>query len=606
MSSGLESGLLKGKHDSGMASGLVYGHRSSGLQNGLQGIQNGFFSNFYSITRSGNFTDRIWKRNGIGFNGVPPTGANIYVPKGMILTINQNAIITRLVSYGSVIFDNTARTFDCLGDYQIYGVLNMAGSGATAHNLILRGVNNFIEPTTFVTGTGSTITYGRNGYQNVLNLGYNLLTFLDGSKKFLPNNTFTINSIFQTAQNPFPNIIEKLNIGDLICIGHLRLGNGTQLNLGSNNLELRNGLRSQATNAFINCNNVIIATNNQSADFQAGFGVIITGNLLINNSITFTNNFGLSFAGLDVSGFINGSNASSTLINNGKLVLRTFNSLMTTGIFTNNIGSLIEIAYGGNNTIPNYTYYNLTISGSGIKSLGQDTTINTNLITSTLGQLDIGNFNLTVNGIATINNVSASTSIITSGTGVLLFIGELRGNNFSQINIGSNTIECRGGVRSNSSTTFIILSPVNLTTNNQNLSSANNGIGFALTFSNSLTLANDLTATITLNSYVIISGILNGSNSNSIVNNLGTFEYQNSTAPMVVGQLQCNNESNTFKYNRLGNQDVKGGTYRTIEFGGSGVKRLLANVIVNVTAGGSQSTTGSATIDLNGFTITTI
>ena len=75
---------------------------------------------------------------------------------------------------------------------------------------------------------------------------------------------------------------------------------------------------------------------------------------------------------------------------------------------------------------------------------------------------------------------------------------------------------------------------------------------------------------------------------------------------MVTGQLQTNNAANTFKYNRAGVQDVKGGTYRTIEFGGSGVKTLLGNVIINTTAGGSQSTTGSASVNLNGFTITTI
>ncbi len=75
---------------------------------------------------------------------------------------------------------------------------------------------------------------------------------------------------------------------------------------------------------------------------------------------------------------------------------------------------------------------------------------------------------------------------------------------------------------------------------------------------------------------------------------------------MLVGILQCDAAANTFKYNRAGNQDVLGGTYRTLEFGGSGVKTLLGDVFVNVTAGGSWSITGTASINYNGFSITNI
>jgi len=64
--------------------------------------------------------------------------------------------------------------------------------------------------------------------------------------------------------------------------------------------------------------------------------------------------------------------------------------------------------------------------------------------------------------------------------------------------------------------------------------------------------------------------------------------------------------ANIWRYDKAGNQDIKGTTYRTLEFGGSGVKTLLGNVVVNTTAGGSWSITGTASINYNGFTITTI
>lgn len=108
------------------------------------------------------------------------------------------------------------------------------------------------------------------------------------------------------------------------------------------------------------------------------------------------------------------------------------------------------------------------------------------------------------------------------------------------------------------------------------------------------------------NKDINLSGTLNGDDAASEFKNGQYFSYRNAQQPMIVGVLNCNSSPNTFVYNRNGNQEVKGTTYHILEFGGSGVKKLMGNVIVDVTSGGSWSITGTATIDYNGFTITTI
>ena len=72
---------------------------------------------------------------------------------------------------------------------------------------------------------------------------------------------------------------------------------------------------------------------------------------------------------------------------------------------------------------------------------------------------------------------------------------------------------------------------------------------------------------------------------------------------MQTGILDCSSFTNTFKYLRAGNQDIKGGTYSKLELGGSGVKKLMGDVTV-VTA--NYTLSGTATVDLNGHILNLI
>lgn len=76
--------------------------------------------------------------------------------------------------------------------------------------------------------------------------------------------------------------------------------------------------------------------------------------------------------------------------------------------------------------------------------------------------------------------------------------------------------------------------------------------------------------------------------------------YEGADCPMSTGDLDASSTDTLFNYARAGNQDVKGGTYGNLTFSGSGTKKLLGNVTVT----GTYSLEGSASVDLNGYTLT--
>jgi len=382
----------------------------------IQRNPNGFprNNNYWSLIADGNWNDRnIWMNGGLKANAIPPVNANILIPKGRIITVNQNITVLNFFNKGTVITDETARSITVNGDFISTGATNLSTSNA-AHNLILNGVNNFIQSSLFVSGTGSTVTYSRNGDQNVLNLGYRNLAL----------------------QRVGKNQITNLSIANA-------------LNLSS----------SAVFNSF---------------GFDLTFG-------------------GASTSTWDASSFFNKT---------------------------------------GGNVIVN-------------------------------GLLDIS---------------------------------------YCICRVTNTTFEFRNGLTIDAQRATWTGCVFNFTTNNQNFFCG------AISFSEGNILEADINitgVTVTFNStsniIPVITGVINGTNGSSIMDNRQSINYQNAAEPMATGQLQCNNAANTFMYTRDGAQNVKGITYRILIFGGSGSKTLLGNITCT-----TFELTGTATINYNGFTITTL
>ena len=327
------------------------------------------------------------------------------------------------------------------------------------------------------------------------------------------------------------------------------------------------------------------------------------GTMLLNNSFDGTD----ALSTFDVRGRLYFNNASYPL------AMPTFGVFIPTTTSTSIIGWVFNGAY----TIPYTNFKGLVIGGTGEKSISGDTTVESlsypigSIAALPNGILQLSSYNFTNNG--TTQFLSSNGSILKSGAGNVLFVGLVNCASGPSLDFssGNPNVEFRGGLNTGGYTFTTFKTGTGLwsfTTNTQNFSSYFQ----VLTFDCNILISGAITLSMGDNGTTswIVNGTLNGDNiaskfDNRLINAAG-IQYKNTIQPMITGLLETNAAANRCKYNLLGAQDVKGGTYRTLEFGGSGVKTLQGNVVVNTTAGGSWTITGTATINYNGFTITTI
>lgn len=344
-------------------------------------------------------------------------------------------------------------------------------------------------------------------------------------------------------------------------------------------------------------NDITITLNNLfvSGEFFAGNqrGVmILTGNVQASGLINFTSGTPFTF-------IVNGSNNS----------------------IANFLAGASTVAWNcqADMYIPNLTYFNLHLGGKGVKRLINNLTIpgtlevsrgNTALIVAGATQIDPSIFSLVVIGTTQIFNTASY--FICSGSGSLLFTGLFSFANTAPLQFdfssGNPTVEFKNGIQTTNPTQTTIVAGSGLwsfSTNSQSIITGTSRV-YEITAPVLIKGAITLTLTQTAASTAIFANSINGDNVASTFTPQLLVQYKSPTAPMVTGVLNCNSAANNFKYIGLTNQDVTAGTYRTLEFGGSGAKKLLGNILVNVTAGGGWSITGTATINYNGFTITNI
>jgi hypothetical protein len=578
--------------------------------------------NEWTLMRSGDVNNPlIWLKDGFPTRFAPNNTLvsgrpNLVIPKGLTLTVNATATVNTVYSLGSIVFDSTARTLTVNNDFLIYGTLNMSTSNA-AHNLVLRGVNNFINNSLLFTGTGSTITFSRNGFQDILPISYRNLQLQNSTKYLIANLTIAGNLLVNTqcsfnlanydltvnGTSTFSSTssIVKTSAGNIVFVGTLQATQSTTLICtdSSSQVELRGGLSPDQFTATIY--NLLLTGNQSISSNYATINVQNLATISANTIVTITD--GVYSGSFNVNQ-INGTDGTSQLRigTNAAVNFTSTLSQMSTGIFSYKYTSTSRVGYtfNGNYTLPFNDYSSLRCTGTGIKSISSNTTINNLQLDG--GSIECSTYDFTVNLGTAINSNGVFSK---NGAGSVLFIGTVAASGTSTaINLtGNPTIEFRGGFNLDLNVYDFGTGDLKFTTNNQTISSKvnlNNNI--IIDNVKVSMLSNPGAASNTFN------GIINGTTGSSYLENksITGLDYKNSTALMTTGAIQFDNFANLFRYNKLGNQDVTAGTYRSLIFGGSGVKKLLGNVVVNVTAGGSWSITLPATIDYNGFTITTI
>ena len=587
-------------------------------------------------------------KSGTGIWKFTTNNQNINVNNGLC------AFDCQLIVEGNITVTNTAASASAL---QVNNYLNGTLAGS---NFINQGIVYFNNASNFTmaTGTFDKDTYNTNIVGYVFNGSITLpyITYQGlyiagtGIKTSLGNTTLGANldigasatyqlssfdlTVTGTTILTYRSYLLKSGTGNVLFIGYARSStmSGIDFRTGNPNVECRGGLRYGNNDAgqYTKLGNFYIqgglgkwsfTTNNQITTVLAGSNFARFQDIDIAAGITLT-----MTTLMQIEGTLNGlSSTSKLLLNNGVLVLNTSVQPMITGILdiTTNINTVYYVM-DGTFTLWHTAYWHLNITQcTGTKTLAGNTTINGDLYIDPSVTipcvLNTSTFSMTVNGTTTVSGRLNNT-----GGGSMIFGGQFKigngsgstGQCFIDFSGGNPAVEFRNGIYIVNQLAANFLTGTGtwtFTTNNQIFGDISGGGSF-VNINCPILISGAITLTIPSAPSTFQPTFLNTVNGNNAastldnrVNNPNSYlNYQNATQPMLTGVLQCNAAANTFKYNMANNQNVSGGTYRTIEFGGSGIKTLQGNIVVNVTAGGSQLTTGTATINLNGFSITTI
>jgi hypothetical protein len=326
------------------------------------------------------------------------------------------------------------------------------------------------------------------------------------------------------------------------------------------------------------------ALNSGSNTLSVGAGSVAA------SSLTFTSSVGgaghqvsISTGTLSISGNITGSGTSSTLSFSGagSAVIGGTLFSSTQGTLVNATGSTIEFN-GANQNIPALTYRNVTLSGSGTKTLATGTTtISGNLVVATGVTFAIPDITLVVSGTSIIDGSISFSSTV----GTKTFSGMVTVNG-SWITTVAESFTIQGGITNNG--TFTAGGGIyTFNTNSQVL----NGIlniprvtvtGVSLTNSNFLTISTVLAGTGTL-----VQG------ASATLSLAGT---------VTISAINASSTNNTVSYTG-GNQTLAAGTYFNLNITGTGTKTLreqITNILGNFTTSGTHTITAVTGLTVSG------
>ncbi|MFA6261675.1 MAG: autotransporter-associated beta strand repeat-containing protein [Bacteroidia bacterium] len=308
--------------------------------------------------------------------------------------ISLTATNSGIDAYGSArtISSNINNT---TGDYN----LNIGGTTVTnaqGQNLTLSG------------------TISSNGTLTLTKIGNSTLT-LSGNNTY--SNGFTLNG-------------GTVNIGNSTALGNsgsLTIAGGTINNTSGSALTISNsGINVNGDFTFTGTHNLNLGTG--AISLNSNIQIITDASTLTLGGVINQNTYTIIKSGNGILSFGNQAITINGLTIQAGELISTSGQLSIAGTFTNSgtftpNGGTVNFNAAGNQTIPSLAFYHLTCSGSGIKSLTGNTTVN-GALTLSSAKLNIGSNTLTLNGdfngSSTGCLIGGSTSNLTiSGSGAL-------------------------------------------------------------------------------------------------------------------------------------------------------------------------------------------
>lgn len=337
---------------------------------------------FYTI-KSGNWNDiTIWQTASGRFGILPTSIDDVYIRHSIVA--NTITTINNLFVSGALsVTVGTALTFN---NIRCYG--SLINNGGTFRIL---GNENYIEKSLYQFISGSIEYQGNN--QPILDLNYGNLTLSSSGTKYLiqdlfVNGTFTLTSpaIFDAygynitiyGSTSITSLMNATGSGSYLFVGNAAFSTSSGINLSGNpSMEFRGGL-GFGTGSYTNnlgTGNILFSTNNQS--ITSG-----TSGLFFNNPISIASGITLTFPSNTTTTFnstINGLDATSKLLmgtNTPTINYKSNIQPMITGILdtSTNLNTWIyglnnQDIKGGPTTLAKQVYSNLTLNGTGVKTL---------------------------------------------------------------------------------------------------------------------------------------------------------------------------------------------------------------------------------------------
>jgi hypothetical protein len=587
---------------------------------------------FYS-KRNGFFDDPTTWETASGRVGLLPTkNDDVYIRNDVINRSITTETFNLFIS-GKLIHDqqNSQRRVTIYGNLKIInGFIDFRTGNVQQLTIYIHGNNNLINDENLIfnpTGANGTIGYVGNTDQNILPLQYRNLITLGTGTKWVQSNLNILGSLDIQAKTEFSTFdlivngntnvshiegFSKVGFGNLLFIGNLRVSQGATFDLsqGNANVELRGGLDGSITPIIKSGTGTwSFTTNNQSIFGQNGnCSIRFNGNVIIGSGVTLL----IQYCQVLLIGTINGTNGTSKLINGftnqtTSLVFETQNSCensMSIGTFDFTTYTSNTIQYSGNYTatIPSYfpTFHNLTISGTGTKSLGVNTTLNGILFVNNGGdnltRFECLTFDLVVNGETRIDGTFSK-----NGAGNLLFVGLISVHYTMGLTTtyfllsGNPNVEFRNGFTQNLYYGFF--QPNSLITGTGTWKFSTNNQVFNIRswarisyfnanilVSGNITLSYGTDASIN-GGNIHYNGIINGDSTNSkflVVRNLN-FSSSNIT-PMATGIFDyLTNSTSVLGYYQNTNISLPYNTYNNliVSSTSTSTKSLSANTIIN-------------------------
>jgi hypothetical protein len=577
---------------------------------------------WYSVC-DGNWEDsNIWISNALDRKliTVPQPGDDVYINH----TVNFDGaplvptIVNNLFISGKLTASNNSTILTVNGNLQATGYIDF--TGPSVFTLNLNGVFNSIISANFTAGN-STINYGAPyNDQPILNLPYKHLSTSGsvGTKFMISDLTIngnlntqsnfecgvynlTVNgtSLLGTVGQPY-KFTKNSSTGLLLFVGNVDFEGITDLTVGNPNVECRGGMTIHTFFLASGTGTFTFSTNNQTLNCAAYLGQGTWNSpIVVSGAITVT----LTGSAILNVNSLNGTVPGSTFNNEGVLYIAANFTPMTTGIFNYNHVSTSTIGYvfNGSITLPQTSYSNLVIGGTGTKTQGGNTTVSASFTNN--GSYECGGYNLSVAGSFTNTTSFTASMFCTITIGGFASFSNSGNAQCMDLRNGNANVEFKNGLDIHAAYCYTGTGIFKFSTNNQALSFS--AYNFGICAANFL-ISGAITVTFTSGAVIPdFLGTLNGDNASSTFDNRGTFAYTNATAPMVTGKLYCNQATNTFNYDLAGNQDITVPSdptlgYKNLTLSGSGTKRLLGNVSVK----GTYTLSSPATFNSNGFSLT--